>query len=157
FFATNSIAQNIDWQWAKTFDCSGYDIGKKIATDPNGNVIVLGDFRANEMVVGNDTLHGSDFFTMIFIVKYDFNGNVLWARNIGTNGDGLSSVDLTANDNGDILVTGITEADSVFLGTVTLTNSGHTNSFIASYNSSGNLNWATISASTSLAIVHAIT
>ena len=57
FLVSGSIfAQNCFW--AKSAGGTDSERGKNIATDPNGNVYVIGEFESNEIVFGNDTLDG---------------------------------------------------------------------------------------------------
>ena len=57
----------------------------------------------------------------MFIVKYDSNGNVLWAKSAGGiyNDAGLSC---STDVNGNIIATGVFLSPSITFGTTTLTN-----------------------------------
>jgi hypothetical protein len=60
----------------------GQDGGSGIAVDPNGNSYVTGGLSYNA-TFGNVTLGGYDSRTIIFLVKYDTAGNVLWGIELG--------------------------------------------------------------------------
>src|SRR5262249_15588623 len=84
FIAKYDSAGNI--LWAKS--AGGTSIGRSIATDSQGNVIVTGDFRSSTITFGATTLVNADqqFPTPdYFIVKYDSSGNALWAKRAGGN------------------------------------------------------------------------
>ncbi|HWY36496.1 MAG TPA: T9SS type A sorting domain-containing protein, partial [Nitrosopumilaceae archaeon] len=78
------------------------------------------------------------------IAKYDFLGNVLWAKSAGGSdsdcGNGLST-----DASGNIYLTGYFQSSSVTFGGVTLVNATTTGTqdiCVAKYNSSGNVMWA---------------
>src|ERR1043165_2012594 len=75
---TNSFSQN--WVWAKDVlsgQAAGLSDGTASCVDPSGNIYIAGVY-ADTLVVGTYT-----FFTAgvaSYLIKYDTNGNVLWAR-----------------------------------------------------------------------------
>lgn len=126
--------------WAKSAGDSLNDLAYSCSTDANNNVIVTGDFNSANLSFGSTTLvnpGGSD----IYVVKYDSNGNVLWAKSgAGNSFDGAASCSTDAS--GNIFVTGYFESSSLTFGTTTLTNSGSEDIFIVKYDSTGNVLWA---------------
>jgi len=120
--------------WAKSAGGTDYDAGGSVTTDASGNVFVTGVFGSSPMTFGTYTLTkvgGSD----IFLVKYDPNGNVLWAKSAGgTNEDWGNSV--TTDATGSVFVTGSFESSSVTFGTYTLTNAGDGDIFVAKFGTS---------------------
>ena len=58
-----------------------YDYVNDISTDANGNSYITGNFNSSSITFGNFTL--SENNGSIFIVKYDVQGNVVWAKNHG--------------------------------------------------------------------------
>lgn len=133
--------------WAKKEGGTYYDFGKSISTDANGNVFVTGNFSSDFMTVGNDTLTNNSMFGWdIFILKYDANGNVLWADGAGGTG-GEYSNNIATNQNGDVCITGYFYGPSITFQTTTLNNSGQPNMdsdlFVVKYDANGNVVWAT--------------
>ncbi|MGZ3864737.1 MAG: T9SS type A sorting domain-containing protein [Bacteroidia bacterium] len=132
--------------WAKSAGGSLEDDGYSVSTDKAGNVFLAGYFKSSTITFGTYTLTNTSSNNMnLFIVKYDPNGNVLWAKNpTGTveyAGNNIVSTDSTGN----IFVTGSFLSPTMTLGTYTLTNAsafGSPNVFIAKYDSNGNVLWA---------------
>lgn len=131
--------------WARKLGGSGFDQGKSISVDSNGDVITVGYFYgsadfdpgAGQAVV---TSNGSGD---AFISKLDSAGNYIWVLNIGgSSGDEGKSV--VTDGNGNIYTVGI------FSGTVdfdpgrseaSLTALGPRDIFISKINSSGGFLW----------------
>jgi hypothetical protein len=83
-------AQVPDYKWAKSAKGKGDDRGNKITTDPDGNIIVTGRFRSKEIMFDSIKLINSDQDSStsdVFIVKYNPDSKVLWARSYGGYGD----------------------------------------------------------------------
>jgi len=138
---------NGDVLWAKQQDANGSanELGAGVAADPSGNIIVSGWFDSPTVTFGTTTLTNSQSPNSIdiFIVKYDCNGNVLWARQQdagGTSSD--NAVNVTADAGGNVIVTGYFEGADITFGTTTLTNAGARDFFIVKYDPDGNVLWA---------------
>lgn len=128
--------------WAKSAGGTSYDEAVAVKVDALDNIIVTGKFKSNNISFGTFTLTNVNFKEDIFIVKYDAMGNVIWAK---SSEDGLENdepsaiaVDLT----GSIIVTGKFRSSILTFDSITLTNSGIDNIFIAKYDSSGKVLWA---------------
>jgi ribosomal protein S11 len=145
FFITKYDA-NGNVVWAKSAGGANDDVGQSITTDNNGNVYVTGYFYSPTITFGTTTLTNSSNADDIFLVKYDANGNVLWAKSEGGTGyeDGKS---IATDPNGNVFLTGNFSSSSITFGTTTLTNftapAGEI--FVTKYDSSGNVLWAKIS------------
>ncbi|MFI5151469.1 MAG: gliding motility-associated C-terminal domain-containing protein [Bacteroidia bacterium] len=131
--------------WAKSAAGVGDDSGYGVATDASGNIFITGFFASPTITFGTTTLTNvSPGSADVFLVKYDTNGNMLWARSAGgTNGDIGHGVATDAS--GNVFITGYFEIPSITFGTITLTNTGLLNAgdvFIAKYDASGNVLWA---------------
>ena len=112
-----------------------------INTDANGNSYVTGTFTSNSVVVGTNTLTNTSGGAILFVVKYDSSGNVLWAKSTG----GVASLYLPAISNdglGNSYVTGYFNGTHAIFGSTTLTNAGFNDIFVVKFNSSGNIVWA---------------
>lgn len=88
-----------DVLWAKDFD-SGEDDNVEvegIAVDDMGNTYVTGYYESKSMSVGNFMLYDQGGDKDAFIAKFDSNGEVKWAQNLGgANYDKIS--DIAVND-----------------------------------------------------------
>ncbi len=131
--------------WAKTSggsdNGSSQNLGKGIATDSYGNVYVTGSFSGDSITFENNLLLFSSTAGDIFVVKYNSDGNVLWAKSAG----GSSNCKAISTDiNGNVFVTGQFNAITMNFGNDTLINSSPYNSdiFLAKYDSSGSVIWA---------------
>lgn len=108
-------------------DVAGRDIG--VAS--NGNIYIDG-----ETTIG---LNGNVQFgeTDSFIAKYDANGNVIWVKQLGAEGDVIADRSLNIANDG-IYIAGFTN------GVKNLDGSPHVglaNAFVAKYNENGGLTW----------------
>ncbi len=107
-----------------------------VATDAAGNVYVTGTFYVSASFGGITlTSHGG---TDIYVVKYDANGNVIWANEGGgpTTYDGSSAIVIDAA--GDVVVTGGYTTSATF-GSTNISSTLGSAGFIVKYDPSGNL------------------
>jgi len=129
--------------WAQSAGGSADERANSISTDANGNVYVTGDFinsTITPFTFGTTTLTSAGG-TDIFILKYDSNGNAVWAKSFGgTAYDYASSI--STNVNGNMYMTGYFQSSTIIFGTTTLTNAGNQDMFIAKYDANGNVLWA---------------
>ena len=148
-FTDNFIVKydiNGNVQWAHRSGGTYEDSCTSIVTDVNGNSYISGYFFSSSITFGSTTLINTDISgntPNIFIVKYDSNGNVLWA-NSPIGGGWVNSIVLDAA--GNFYVTGCFRSSTIILGTTTLVNFDNTGStedlFIAKYDTNGNNIWA---------------
>lgn len=88
-------------EWAKTYDGGNMDLAFGVAVDSNDNVIVTG---VSELGGINDGYR--DYYT----IKYDADGNQLWAVSYGEGNmddDWVQGVAVDSSDN--VIVTGVSE------------------------------------------------
>jgi len=135
-------AQSPNCLWANFAGGIGQDQANAIATDANGNVIVTGGFTSPSFLIGTTTLTSAGYEDL-FIVKYDSLGNVLWANSAG-GVDLDEGIDITTDNSGNILLTGIFFGPTISFGTTTLTSAatGSADIFIVKYDPMGNVIWA---------------
>ncbi|HKR05073.1 MAG TPA: SBBP repeat-containing protein [Bacteroidia bacterium] len=139
FIAKYDSSGNV--QWAKTVVNSGFIIGNSIAVDANGNVYATGDFDGS--VTFGSTPLGSTGYNDVFVVKYDSSGNVLWAKQ-GGGGHDDNGQSITVDANGNSYITGHFGINGSNFGGVILTGTLYGGGlFVAKYDSSGNVPWAT--------------
>ena len=89
-----SLAQSGVLEWAHSAG-NAQDItrGNDIATDSNGNVYTIGEFR-NDVDFDpsdNDFTMSTNGGIDIFIQKLDSNGNFIWAKHVGGDGNDVGS------------------------------------------------------------------
>ncbi len=126
--------------WAKSAGGSNNDEGRSVCTDKNGNAIVTGWFWSPSITFGSTTLTNNGNLNM-FIVKYDGNGNVLWAKSPGGINDAVGCAVCT-DSAGDIFASGFFSCPVITFGTFTCTNNGFEDFFLVKYDPSGNELWA---------------
>ena len=125
-----------------------------IAADNMGNAYVTGSVIADS--VNFDTIrlypvveyfNGGTFthdINTVFLVKYDPNGNAIWARGSRGNYPDIAN-GVTTDTSGNIYITGSFESDSMVLGGQIVYNSkrgSHNEFFLAKYNAKGDALWA---------------
>ncbi|HKQ37974.1 MAG TPA: SBBP repeat-containing protein [Verrucomicrobiae bacterium] len=139
FLAKYDPAGNL--QWARRAGGNDFEESHAIRIDSSTNIYIAGYFDANANF-GSSALHNNSGSSDIFIAKADPNGNFLWARQAGGNGEDIGdaiALDAAAN----VYVTGYFETNAVF-ETTTLVAAGTTglrDMFLASYTSAGNFRW----------------
>src|ERR1035437_7007801 len=141
---SNCYSQN--WLWAKSGKQTagaGFDECNSVSADASGNVFITGTFFSPTLTFGSITLtnvNPSGSTSDVFIAKYDANGNVLWAKSVGGEGDVCNSI--SADASGNVFITGWFSCSSITFGSTTLTNTGGEDLFIAKYDAIGNVLWA---------------
>lgn len=129
--------------WARasdgSFSANGTtEYAQSIQVDISGNVYV-GAHSTQDFIHGNDTIKvAAGAGGVAGILKYDVNGNAIWAKPISFSGNGTTQY-MCGDGTGNIIVVGSYDG-SVTIGT----NSGPSVSsggYIASFNSQGNINW----------------
>jgi len=114
-----------------------------VATDKFGNSYVTGYF-GDSLVFGTDTLKGSLQSSYVFLVKYDVNGNVLWARQSKVNSrkSNGAGVSVATDKSGSVYVGGNFQ-DTISFNSDSLFSSTAYNytSFLTKYDANGNLVW----------------
>lgn len=154
--------------WAARIGGIGQDNASSIAADTNGNSYVVGTSLSNPVSIFNQD--GSLFGTLstttsaiLFLVKYDTSGRVLWAaRMTANNGDLANSV--SVDSAGNVYVTGYYAANPISFfdqgGTTasrTLTG-GSNRVFVVKYDTNGTVQWAAqmVAASSNNALAYGI-
>ncbi len=121
--------------WAKSAGGTGNDRGNGIATDGNGNIYVTGYFDSPALTFGSFTLNNAGSFD-VFTVKFDPNGNVIWAKSAG-GPDSDFGTSITTDASGHVYVAGDFNSASIAFGIYTLTNNGNEDIFFAKYDAGG--------------------
>jgi hypothetical protein len=110
---------------------TGNTTAQSTVVDANGNVYVVGNATGN---FGNELNQGTQD---VYLTKYDSAGNLQWTQLLGS-ADSASGYSLTLDPaTGGVVVAGSTTSDL----TTTAVANGKNDSFVASYDSSGNQTW----------------
>ena len=138
--------------WAHNIGGTTYDSGVVIRVDGSGNVYITGIFNSSNVdfdpSTGGTANLSSSGSSDIFFAKYDSNGNYTWAHNIGQT-DQDAGRGMTVDGSGNVYITGYfrdfnVDFDPSAGGTALLSaaSSGHSDIYIAKYNSNGEYVWA---------------
>ena len=135
------------WEWAKAGVGQIDEYGQSVATDGAGNVYVCGVFNSAIFTYGTATFvnPGCSFSgascEVLFLLKCDPGGNVIWRRTAFGNG---SAVSLSADNTGNIYMAGYFYSATIIFDGITLNNNvtEHDDVFLVKYDSSGNVQWA---------------
>lgn len=141
-------AQSLDYSWAKQAGGEDSDWGNAIATDPDGNVIVVGTFVSDTMTFGSTPLASDTLSMAMFVAKYSPSGDLLWANSAVTPSASRTTTGtgVATDANGNVFVVGNLNSDSVsFDGNWIVhdnTGSGYYNySYVVKYDPDGNFLW----------------
>jgi len=141
-FAATVFAQELFWVRSP-----GNGQGFGVAVDSSGNSYVTGAYAGTATFAPGVTLTaagGND----IFVAKYDSTGTAVWAKSAGGTG-GEQGRAIALDGSGNSYVTGTYAGTATFAPGVTLTAAGDNDIFVAKYNSTGTLVWATSAGGTS--------
>jgi len=122
-----------DYSWVASHGSSDDDQALGVATDSDGNVYVIGEYR-DTTIVGLDTLisnGGRD----VFIAKYDALGEAIWALSFGDNNDDRGN-DIIVTPTGDIWATGFFEGN-IQVGSFSRSSVANQDGFLIKLSSSG--------------------
>lgn len=128
-------AQSSEYTWANQINGFINDSGNWVAMDRDGNVFVTGVFIGT-LTIGTETLESSGSYAS-FIIKYDSNGNLLWARNSENN----ICFGVSTDEFGNCFITG-NFYDSTTFDDWTLTSSGSKDIYLVKFDPNGNVIWA---------------
>ncbi len=132
------------WAQQSATSANGYGQSYHVTTDEQNNVYIAGLFKDNISFQSYYLQSPPRATCDMFFVKYNPNGNVLWAKqskSLDIYAASAVEVHGSATDNyGNTYITGLF-TDTVSFGPDTLSNNGYSAFFLAKYNSSGNLKW----------------
>jgi len=129
------FSQTFQWTNVSTGAVGTYGV----AVDNNGNCIATGFCYGQATFSGIQlTGYGAND---IFLVKYDSQGNIQWAKSAGGKSFyGDTGQNVCTDNNGNIFVTGFF-SDSAHFDNYIISSSSNMNGFIAKYNPNGNCLW----------------
>ena len=135
------------WEWGKGNTGAFLD-GWPIAADPYGNVFAAGmteglDYKPAVFGAYKVPFSIATLGNQCILVKYDSAGKFLWAR--GTQNGDTYLMGIASDKSGNAILFGTINSDSVEIGPIVLKNSisPAIQYFLAKFDSSGNVIWAT--------------
>lgn len=139
FFSFQLHSQSPNWEWSRSakYDSLSYDGLKDMCADKSGNCFLFGEF-GYRIIFDSDTLNSTGNENL-FLAKYDNSGNVLWTKNIGRCSTALQDFSETADDSGNVLISG-TYQDTLRFDSINIV-SVYPCIFLAKYDNSGNFQW----------------
>jgi hypothetical protein len=128
--------------WAESAGETAIGQASSIAVDASGNEYVTGYYSSNTINFGNTTLTNTeDQFNDIFLVKYNANGNMLWAKNAGGKDDDQAN-NVAVDVLGNVYLTGYFNSPTINFGSIPLTSESSYDIFLSKYDANGNVIWA---------------
>jgi hypothetical protein len=124
--------------WARRFGGIGPDDGWCVTVDSKNNIYVGGSFVSlvNFGITNLTSVGNRDGFLM----RIDSAGNVIWASRFGGSGDDIA-YGITTDTDGSIYCVGKYTGVANF-GSITLTNAGSSDIFLAKFDTNGSAVWA---------------
>jgi hypothetical protein len=127
--------------WSRRIGGSLDDVGRGVAIDGSGDVVVTGYFASSSVNFGSGAMANSGGADM-FLVKYSSDGSALWSKRFGSS---LSldekSFGVAVDPLGNVLMTG-TVVGTIDFGGGSLTGDGYYDIFIAKFGSAGAHVWS---------------
>ncbi len=133
--------------WSSAIQSNDFDMASSVATDKDGNAYLCGSFsgtNTNFSSGSNSLILSSLGASDIFISKYDANGNIIWAKNMG-GPDNDQATDVKLDNQGNIVVTGTYRGSANMGDNVNpawLISMGDADCFFTKHNSNGELLFA---------------
>ena len=127
--------------WAKSAGKSSYDHSYGLTADTSNNIYITGDFRSDSIIFDTITLINNNGGNDVFLAKYSSDGDILWAKNAGVNGEDIGN-DISCDLLNNVYLTGQFRSDSIVFDSTVLNNSGSDDIFLVKYKSDGNVLWA---------------
>ena len=127
--------------WSKVISSTNAEFGRAVAVDTNGDVYIAGYFQGSLNFGGGNRTSAGD--NDAFVAK--FNGTTgahVWSLRLGGTGDDRA-FDVAVNPlNNQVTVTGEFRSPLMVIGAATLTNNGNSDTFVATFSTSGTALWA---------------
>lgn len=121
--------------WTRQIGSSNDEVPKDIIVDENGYIYVTGSF-SDDADFGDGPLSASNLEDA-FLAKYNPDGTLAWAKNIGQGQNKQRGSGLAIDNSGNIYMVGFFQ-DSIYFGIDNvLYDIGNTDNFIAKFNNSG--------------------
>jgi len=129
--------------WSTYYGGPGGEMGVFLATDGNNSVYLVGNTNSTTGISSGGFQNSLSALQDAFLVKFDLNGNRIWATYYG--GPSTENAQEIAIDNaGNVYLSGVTQSNSgIASGGYQNTYGGVQDAFLVKFNSSGSRMWAT--------------
>lgn len=150
----NSVYKNNEWWdifllklsndgqliWSRAFIGDGGNKTSSITNDKEGNIYITGYYSKN-LTFDNYFLEGPTARSDLFVVKFNSNGNVIWAKSTRSNAN-IFGICIKNDNKGHLYLTGFMQ-DSVYFDSHLLVSSGFAQAYISKIDTySGEFIWA---------------
>ncbi|MFN4234347.1 MAG: gliding motility-associated C-terminal domain-containing protein [Bacteroidia bacterium] len=133
--------------WFKKIGGGNLQIGYNISIHNNSELLLTGDYKGNIIFFNsptNTTLNAVNTHN-VFTAKYNLNGNLLWAKSIGSSNK-ITSRNVATDSFGNVYIIGhfeckLDEFASVY-GQATFNSVGYNDIYTVKYSPSGDFEWA---------------
>lgn len=115
--------------WAGRYGGTDWDRCTGLTIDPSDNLYLCGNFRSPSISFGSTTLTNSGS-SNIFLVKFNLNGNVQWAKKAGGTYSDIAS-GVSVDQTGNVYMAGDFSSGSISFGTHQLYNAGFSDMYLA--------------------------
>lgn len=143
-FLITKIDSNGNILWSRNAGGTKDDWAVSISPDTDGNIYVTGPYYSPTITFDTTTLINADGLgttTDMFLTKYDNDGNMLWSKRFGgTANDWVSSLSIDYSSN--IYLAGSFYSTIVDIDSLSITNNGSRDIFIAKFNNTCNVLFA---------------
>ena len=135
-----------DLLWAGSFGSTSFEIGQDVVIDGGGNALLTGNFTGTvdfDPGPGVTNLTSTGDFDQ-FVVKWDGDGNLVWAKQLGGNSFDLG-VTIDVDTLGNVYTAGHFSGTADFdpgTGMYELTSAGLQDIFVSKLDSNGDFEWA---------------
>jgi hypothetical protein len=126
--------------WSKRFGGAGDQAARGVAVDPQGNIVVVGDF-AGTLDLGDGPVTVTLPSAGAFVLALDSSGNHLWSKTWSGTGE-IRAEAVAVDTTGGVFVTGLYNVDMVNLGGLPLPAAGGHDVFIAKLDATGEHVWS---------------
>ena len=115
--------------WAKKTGGNSTDRVYSICSDLSSNLYITGSFASSSFAIGSTTLTSSSS-TELFEAQFDPSGNAIWAK-AATGTDADEGFGIATDVAGNVYTTGYYRSPTINFGSMSCSNSGTTNIYIA--------------------------
>jgi hypothetical protein len=132
--------------WAENATGNDWDEAQSVTLDKSGNIYLTGHFKSDTICFGAIALPKSPANNIdMFLVKYDSNHQVEWARRSGGNlWSWVYPADVVVDPFDNIWITGEFIGDGLEFGSISLPNNGSYDIYLVQYDKNGNVLWAEV-------------
>ena len=131
-------------EWAHEIGGDGYDEVLSVSATNDGGCIVGGHFLSESINLGNgiSLTNKNNFYPDGMLIKYNQEGNVEWAKEIGDKNSECINTVVQSSDGG-YIVGGYFDSSSIEFGNgINITNKGEIDGMVIKYSSNGEVEWA---------------